>query len=1132
MKKNELGKVLGGSLPRRNGPSFKKVFFLLTSFIVLLSFGQARAQDNITMNMQNADLVKIFKEIEKQGKYRFVYKDEIIPKNKKVNINVTNASLEQVMQQALASTTLSFRKMNDNLVVISLAGETGARAAGPLGAKIGGKVTTDKGEPLMGATVQEKGTNNTVVTDGDGNFTITPQGSKPVLTVSYIGYDERDITVNSAGLLAIQLNTAVQASDSVVIVGYGRQKKQSVVGSIAQVGGDVLQRTGGVSNIGAALTGNLPGLVTVASTGVPGADDPQILIRGQSTWNGSSPLILVDGVERPMSGVDINAVESISILKDASATAVFGVKGANGVILITTKRGQAGKANISITSNNTLKVPSRLPQKYDSYDALRIRNLAIEREVSLFPASWADYTPYSELNKYRNPANLAEAERYPNIDWIDETVKKSAMTNNANLNLSGGTSFVKYFTAFDFLQEGDVMKARENGKGYRSGYGYKRFNVRVNLDFKLTNTTTLTANLANNHGIRKSTYNGFEYRMWQSAYAMAPDVMYPQYSDGTWGYYPNDPITNINSAQALSNGGEQRSKTTQLTTDFALNQDLGMLLKGLSFRGTLSMDNSFGSTGGIYDEEGWTVGKWIAPDGTVIYRDPRGLNQFDFVVPPWSVRADAMGNGSTRRRNFYQAQLNYAQRFGKHNVTAMGLFIRDRNANGSEFPRFREDWVFRSTYNFDSRYFLEFNGAYNGTEKFSPDFRFDFFPSAAVGWTVTNEKFMQNVKFVNNLKFRGSYGLVGDDNGSPRFQYSTQWASGGNSPIGTFGGNSPYSWFRESLIGNPNIQWETVTKLNLAVDFSLFDKLIEGSFDVFRDHRTNILIGGTSRAVPVYFGGTPPSSNLGEVKTRGYEGEIKVNKRVGKNLRLWANINFTHAKDRIIDADDPQLLDSYQKRAGFQIGQYMSQISTGYYNTWDQVYGSPIVNANDAQKLPGNFNLLDFNGDGRIDDYDRVPYGYPERPQNTYSTTVGFEYKGLGMFVQFYGVNNVTRNFDRRNFPANMNAVWDQGDFWTKENTNAASPVPRWKSQLYSYGDFYQFDASYLRLKNAEVSYTFQRNLLKKVGVQSLRIFLNGNNLVLWSDMPDDRESNFAGLASQGAYPTLRRYNLGLNVVL
>ncbi len=422
----------------------------------------------------------------------------------------------------------------------SLADEVHKTANDHFALIITGKITDDKGLPLGEVTIAESGTNNITMSNADGTFTITVVNEKAVLVISHVGYTAQEIAVKGRKRIDVRLVLSSLSLDSTIVVGYGRQKKQSLVGAISQVKGDVLQRAGGVSSLGAALTGNLPGVITVATQGTPGGEDPKIYIRGQSTWNNSDPLILVDGIERPMNSVDIGSVETISVLKDASATAVFGVKGANGVILITTKRGREGRAEIRFTGNATVKVPSKLASKYDAYDAIKVRDQAIERELGISPSSWYSYVPYGELDKYRHPANQAEAERYPNINWQDQLVKKHVMSYNGSLNISGGSPLVKYFTAVDYLHEGDIIKKIDNGKSYKPGYGFDRVNARTNLDFNLTRSTVLSANLAGSYGVKQDAYgqDSWEYRIWQSIYNNAPNLYYPRYSDGGWGYFP------------------------------------------------------------------------------------------------------------------------------------------------------------------------------------------------------------------------------------------------------------------------------------------------------------------------------------------------------------------------------------------------------------------------------------------------------------------------------------------------------------------------------------------------------------------------------------------------------------------
>lgn len=1021
-----------------------------------------------------------------------------------------------------------------NLLVVTGAMANGKNINDHFSLIITGKIIDDKGLPLGEVTIAEKGTNNITMSKEDGTFTITVSNEKAVLFISHVGYTGQEIAVKGRKRIDVRLVLSSLSLDSTIVVGYGRQKKQSLVGAISQVKGDVLQRAGGVSSLGAALTGNLPGVITVSTQGTPGGEDPKIYIRGQSTWNNSDPLILVDGIERPMNSVDIGSVETISVLKDASATAVFGVKGANGVILITTKRGREGKAEIRFTGNATVKAPSKLASKYDAYDAIKVRDQAIERELGISPSSWYSYVPYAELDKYRHPANQAEAERYPNIDWQNQLVKNHVMSYNGSLNISGGSPLVKYFTAVDYLHEGDIIKKIDNGKSYKPGYGFDRVNARTNLDFNVTKSTVLSANLAGSYGVKQDAYgqDSWEYRIWQSIYNNAPDLYYPRYADGGWGYFPLETVSTINSLAVMGNNGVRKTTTTRITTDFTLRQDLSAILKGLAAKGTLSFDNSFVSQGGIYDN-GNIQQEYIDPvTGEKKYSQYLGTNQFDWIPPRWNPNVDAVQDASTYRKLFYQIQADYARRFGKHDVTAMGMFSRDKYATGSEFEHFREDWVGRVTYNYDGRYFAEFNGAYNGSEKFGPNYRFAFFPSAAAGWMISNEKFLQKQTFLNTLKLRASYGQVGNDNVNGRWLYMTTWTYGGNTPLGSSAGqNSPYNWWAEARtsVGNPDIHWEKVTKANFGLDYALWNGLLSGSVEVFNDYRTDILLAGTSRSVPSYFGVQPATSNVGKVRNKGYEIELRLNKSLSKGVRLWANFAMTHAKDRIIEAEDALLLDDYQKKAGKSIGQAYSYVNSGYYNTWDQVYGSTKLNTYDNQKLPGNQNMIDYNGDGVIDNKDAVPYGYPERPQNTYNATVGVEWKGFSAFVQFYGVNNANRYLQLVSFSGqyHYDNVYKQGTYWTKDNPNAQVPMPRYASVMPYYGTTYLYDGSYLRLKNAEVAYTFKLSQLKHIGINAFRIYVNGDNLILWTKMPDDRE---VSMGAATAYPTIRRFNLGCNL--
>ena len=1027
--------------------------------------------------------------------------------------------------------------------------------------QVKGNLVDGTGEPLIGATVKVKGNAGVgAVTDFDGNFIISVPSENSTLVFTYVGMKTKEVKIGKKRELKLTLEDD-NAIGEVVVVGYGQQKKASVVGAITQTTGKVLERAGGVSDIGSALTGNLPGVITTSSSGMPGDEDPKIVIRGVSSWNSSDPLVLVDGIERPMSSVDIHSVQSISVLKDASATAVYGVKGANGVILITTKRGTEGKAKISASASSALKLVSKLPETYGSADALYYVNQAIKHELGLSPSSWGDIRSTDFINNYNAPAGsidpetgLLMSERYPDVDWQKELFKDYAMSYNANVNIAGGTKAVKYYAAIDYQHEGDLFREWKNNRGYTSGYGFNRINVRSNLDFQLTKTTTLKANLAGSHGIRKSPYgldkgSWAETQLWQAAYSAPHDTFLPQYSDGVWGYFPKDDQGSPNSVTNLALHGEQSTTTTRINTDFTLEQDLSFITKGLKASALVSWDNVFvEASRGVNDLDHAAQYKYIDPiTGVVTYKQkPGGKNNFDFVETiAWKTDAGALNNNLTQRNLFYQAQLYWGRKFGQHDVTAMGVFNRSERATGSQFTNYREDWAFRTTYNYADRYMLEYNGAYNGSEKFSKDNRFAFFNSGAIGWNVANEKWFKPVaetkvfgrNLVDILKLRYSYGEIGEDNVWERWLYQTTWAYGGKTHLDSTNPNneSIYTWYKEAKVGNPDIHWEKAIKKNFGIDYAFLGGLVAGSLEFFSEKRSDIMIAGSSRSVPFYFGASAPYMNKGRTKTTGYELEVRLKYDFANGIHAYANMNMTHAKNVVTEHDDPVMLPSYQKNVGYSIGQAKSYLDNGTAQSWDDVIAMTPHNTNDNQKLPGQYIITDFNGDGVIDTNDSAPYGYTGTPQNTYNATIGIDYKGFSIYAQFYGVTNVSRYVAFNSLPKSfLHTVFKEGDYWSPSTPNGIPSLRVNSTPSYYEGTRFLYDGSFCRLKNLEVAYTWNGGWIKSLGLSMLKVYVNGNNLFLWTDMPDDRESNFAGtgLASQGAYPTMKRINFGFKLEL
>ena len=1032
------------------------------------------------------------------------------------------------------------------------------------GITVKGTVVDSDGEPLIGATVAVKGRPSVVtVTDIDGNFTLSKVPSQSsTLVFTYVGMSPHEVKVGNQRTFNITLAEDAMLEE-VVVVGYGQQKKASVVGAISQTTGEVLERSAGIGSVSAALTGNLPGIATIASTGRPGEEDPRIYIRGAAAWNqDAQPLILVDGVKRDIQSVDITSVASVSVLKDASATAVYGVEGANGVILITTKRGQEGKAKINVGFNATLKAVSKLPRKYDSYDGYMLRNEAIEHELAIGgAAAWEFYRPQTFINLFRNQdytvkpnfsadgtylGDYSQAERYANVDWQEEMFKNFTLSYNTNLNISGGSQFVKYFVAFDFQNEGDMTRIWDNRQGYTGGYTYDRLNVRSNLDFQITKTTQFNVSLAGSNAQKKSPrfyYNNdgefFQQQKWAGAYGMAPNLFPVQFSDGAWGYYPL--VSNIeNSPQSVATSGYELNTITRIFTDFVLEQKLDFVTKGLVARGTISWDNNFTEgERGIYDLH--TVKKaYILPeDGQLIREnDIDNTTGFDFYESrDWTTRP---GNiSSTSRATEMSLQLFWGRQLGDHNVTAMGNWKRRITQYGSDLENRREDWVFRTTYDYKSKYFAEFNGAYNGSQKFSPDNRFAFFCSGALGWMVSEEPFMKKLKdkgIIDMFKIRGSFGEIGDDNAGERWAYLTRWEvtnNGNGYRMALDGSNSPFVGYKEAAVAVPDLRWATVRKKNIGFDYAFLRGMFAGSFDYFRDDRYDIFISGVERSVPSFYGAAKtPDINQGKMKNYGFEFDVRFNKVLNNGMRFWVNANYTYAHNEIILKDDPALIPSYRKKQGYSQGQYVSFIDNGFIGTYDELYSTPERQSNDAQVLIGDHYIVDFNGDGIVDETnDQAPYGYTGTPEHTYNATIGWEWKGFSMFAQLYGVTGVTRDVGLTSFNNKLLTVYDNGQWWNPADGDGEVVMPRFTTQVsYNDGTQYLFDGSYFRLKNVEIAYTWTKGWIKKLGFTSLKIYLNGNNLFLITKMPDDRESNFGYSGGGGAYPTVRRYNFGIKL--
>ena len=1018
-----------------------------------------------------------------------------------------------------------------------------------------GIVLDELNEPMIGVTIMEKGTKNGSITDFNGRFQLKVASSAAKLIFTYIGYASKEVSLGTSDL-RVQLLPDSKQIEEVVVVGYAQQSKKSVVGAISQTSGEALKSKGAVSNLTDALNGSIPGVTVMTRSGAPGSsgqhsDAPEILIRGLSTWNNSSPLILVDGVERLMSDINVDEIENFSVLKDASATAVFGVKGANGVILITSKRGTLGKPKITAEVNLSLKSLSKIESPMDSYDGLLARNYAVVNEMALDnDKNMRYYTSPRILDYYRNGL---EPEKYTNVNWKEVMLRDQAFSSKYNVNVQGGTDFVRYFTSVAYLKDGDIMKTdMPNPRGYSTEFKYQRVNFRTNLDFTLTKTTTFKVNLSGYYG-RQQEPATFANQFWDGLYKYTPNVPLPVYEDGTYGMDHPDMLNSMgkNFLYSLQTAGVSVSKRTALTSDFELEQKLDFITKGLSAKARFSFDNYFSTTGGnLSDPSSYVRKRFDFTDNKWVYLVPQGGGDgFDFQAQPLGYSKESNSAGNTRRNMYYEAAINYKRSFGKHNVGGLALFSRQEQATGSAWPSKREDWVGRVTYDYDGKYLFETNAAYNGSELFLK--KFDFFPSFAFGWRVSEEPFIKNnVPQISNLKIRYSIGWVGSDNLSGvQWGYLTTWDAGGagfsnavqaqGPSFGSGPGKSSIyvgQSFKEGPAGNPLLGWESARKQNYGVEFGFFKDLITGSVDYFNDYRYDMLIPASQRvSVPGFIGHPSPAVNAGEVNISGLEIELKFRKKIQKAV-LWAGYTWTLAKSNILYAEDPELLPDYQKREGFRLNQTKTTVTTELIDSWDKMYTGVLSDNNTSKSntLTGSYRFNDFNADGVINSNDNIPWGYVRQPQNTYGFSFGADYKGFSVMTQFYGLYNTTIEGSI----LNEELMYNFPVIFENHLSRTATPEygvedPTFRAIGMAYrggqGQYNRLDASLLRLKTLQISYELPKSWLKSLSIENLRFFVNGNNLFIWTKLPIDTEGKDLNNIT---YPNTRNINFGMNVTL
>ena len=1111
----------------------KQLIVLCT--IAALLFGiQAKAQ-KVTLSERNATLDKIFKEIKRQTGYRFFYEDALIQQAKKVDITVTNATLEQVLDLCLKNQQLSYSIVGKTIAIKRKEENfTPPPAPAPNAAlvQVTGRVTGADNEPLSGVTVSFIGGNRSVTTGANGNYNIdVPLNA--VLRFSYVGYEESNISVKAAGNLPVALKASNAQLNDVIVVGYGTQKKATVTGAISSVGTkEILQSP--TSNVTNSLVGRLPGLTAIQRGGQPGRNNADLLIRGQATYGDASPIVIVDGIERPSFGdIDPNEIETISVLKDASSTAIFGIRGANGVIIVTTKGGKEGRPKVSYTGNLSLQTYTGIPKALDAYNNTFLLNEA-RRNDGLAP-DWTD----DELQKFKDGSDPLG---YPNVNWFDYLTRKSYLQTQHNVSVSGGTKMIKYFASVGYLFEDGIFKPFKSPYGYSTTPNYTRYNFRSNVDFNLSKDLLISVRLGGRLQHRyqpaglASSSGSFSYDNVEamiSRILQAPAFAYPvMLPDGRIAQNPAVGTNIWNPYAVLTRWGTREDDFNTIESTFNLNYKLDFITKGLSFKGVFGYDSYY--TSQARRNASWAAYVYDRKTGNVTLSSDRPRDE-----PLGAISATSSGNISTN----IQLGFNYQRSFGRHNLSGVVLgtrqLIQSEGSGLNAAPSAMQGLVARLTYNFGEKYFAEFNAAYNGSENFAPGFHYGFFPSGSVGWTVSKENFMSNIRWVNYLKVRGSYGLVGNDKipGVSRFYFLTDYsvtAGGATFGLPTSLVNSPIVVVSRN--GNPIVTWETGTKRNIGVEGRLFRQAVNFSVDLYDEKRRDILT--TRQSGPVTYGLTYPALNIGEVYNKGYEVELGYTGKSG-NFTYALNTNLSFNRNRIINRDEPVGAPEYQKQQGKRIGQFFGYITNGFYTSAADIANSTPNSL--GVNIPGDLKFVDYNGDKIISSDDIVPIGYSRVPEYTYAFSPSISYKGLSVTVMFQGVANVSSDVILNENNNGQQMYEFMLNRWTPE-TAATADWPALHSRgnsflSYRLNDFILQNAAYLKLRNAEISYNFPKSFLNKIKIPALRVYLNGQNLVTWTKFkmyldPENINTTNTDFSKQSVYPTPRVFNFGVNLQL
>ena len=999
---------------------------------------------------------------------------------------------------------------------------------------ISGTVTSVGNEPLIGVSVTIKGTTAGTLTDPDGKFSLPLPAGAQTVVFSFIGMTTREIPIGVTNIYNVALAESVQSLDEVVVVGYGTQKRISVTGAIVAVTGSdlVMNPSSGITN---TLAGRVTGVTTVQLSGMPGASDPQVYVRGigSLTADRSQPLMLVDGVERSFSQMDPNEIESISILKDASATAVYGIRGANGVIIVTTKRGVEGAPKINITTSTGIQRPTYVVQMADSYTYATHYNLALTNDNPDILDSQLTFTPLA-IESFRTGENSMI---YANSDWNNMLLKPYAIQNQQNINISGGTKLVKYFVSLGTYYQDGLYKSFDDPDTY--GFKYNRYNYRANIDLDMTESTKLSLTIGGRTQVQQQPGGGMDGDVFSTLSYAVP--FSGQVIDGKHFYHGSEYLPPWTDGLGGINWGS--GYTTEISNpmsiDLGLNQKLDFVTKGLAWRVKLASNNV------ITHEKSRTTSHEVYSAYFLCDVDPAAVGDSTIVTRVNGSRGLlGFSEESSKSRNWYlETALTYDRTFGDHQFTGLLLYNESKKFYPSAYSDIPTGYVGlagRGTYSYKSKYLLDLNLGYNGSENFAPGNRFGFFPAVSVGWVLSEESFIKGkIPAINYLKVRYSNGVVGNDQqGNSRFLYmpdSYMLSFTENGVNGySFGTTSSVLQpkAQEGKIGNPDVTWEKANKQNIGVDLRVLKSQLAISADYFYEYRNNILT--TASTYPSIFDLSLPAVNLGRVQNQGYEVELRWRSNIGKvNYHLGGNYSF--ARNKILYMDEVPPMYPYLRRTGQSVGRMWGYVFEGFWNEDDIINLDAFPNPNfDVQ--PGDVRFRDLNGDNQINDYDQTVIGYPDYPEINYSISGGLEYKGIDFSFLFNGVANCSREMGgtwRFNFGVTSDRGllnWMAENDWTPE-TAATAQSPRMSIESGNYNArrsaLWLRSANYVRLKNIELGYSFAPNSLKRLGISQMRVYSSGYDLLTFSKLKifDPEQSTNSQM-----YPLIEIINLGVNV--